>query len=131
MIVNVFWPVSLVILASVGVGLYKKLGQVSLNVSCRPSQNGVHQCQKRKRLNFATRCCLWQLLLIVMIATSHLKQSHCRSVLQERHGLPYFREDRNAVEYGLPFTTTSFAIALLLVFRTNESYRRWVVQVFI
>ncbi|KAK9866713.1 hypothetical protein WJX84_001390 [Apatococcus fuscideae] len=69
-VLNVFWPVTFVVLAAVGVGLYKKLGQ-------------------------------------------------------QRHGFPYFRENSNAVEYGLPFTTTSFAIALLLVFRTNESYRRW------
>ncbi len=45
--------------------------------------------------------------------------------MQEKHDWPYFRENSNAVEYGLPFSTTSFAIALLLVFRTNESYRRW------
>ena len=79
-------------------------------------------CYQMLSLAFSINC---------KVAASHEKQSHYRSVLQERHGLPYFREDRNAVEYGLPFTTTSFAIALLLVFRTNESYRRWVVQVFI
>ncbi|KAK9838837.1 hypothetical protein WJX74_004246 [Apatococcus lobatus] len=43
----------------------------------------------------------------------------------ERHSFPYFPENANAVEFGLPFTTTSFAVALLLVFRTNEAYRRW------
>ncbi|KAK9806463.1 hypothetical protein WJX73_010427 [Symbiochloris irregularis] len=42
-----------------------------------------------------------------------------------KHGAPWFAEGTNAVEFGLPFSTTSFAVALLLVFRTNESYRRW------
>ena len=48
--------------------------------------------------------------------------------VQERHSLPYFPENANAVEFGLPFTTTSFAVALLLVFRTNEAYRRCIVR---
>ncbi|KAK9838811.1 hypothetical protein WJX74_003791 [Apatococcus lobatus] len=43
----------------------------------------------------------------------------------EQHGLPYFSEEMTATAYSLPFTTTSFAVSLLITFRTNEGYRRW------
>ena len=63
-----------------------------------------------------------------MIATS-IQCFECME-MQEERSFPWFPENANAVEFGLPFTTTSFAVALLLVFRTNEAYRRYVVHAY-
>lgn len=77
---------------------------------------GLFDCFNLLRVSF------WPVIVVTLASTAIVLY---RQIAVERHGWAWFKGGNSSGEYSVPFQLISFALSLLLVFRTTEVYRRW------